>query len=514
MNSFKTTFVFALAAILAAGQSHFQTARASKFDKTDKAAASSKASRRTPTMVPGRLLVKYREGVSADRRNNLMMAAGAREDREIPRLGVQVIELPDVADLQAYAEVLAARPEVEFAEPDYLCYPVSSMVPDDPLYSSQWHLPAVSCPADAGMTSGSEQVTIALCDTGVDASHQDLAPMLVPGWNIVDNNSDTSPVSANGTWTAGTASAVGNNSIGLASPALNCRIMPVRVSSRTDGAALISTLAAGVVWAADHGARVASVSYMGAGSSLMRNAGKYIQDRGGVLVMAAGNTGTYCDVPDSPEIIVTSATDSADQVAGFSMIGPYVDLSAPGAGIQTTAPGNTYQAVNGTSCSTFLVARAVALMLSINPKLTPAQIDTKLKVTADDLGPAGWDPGYGWGRLNVGRALAAVAGMVGGTPDSMNALTDVIPPQVSFISPADGDQINGKTIVSITAIDDIAVTRVEFCADNFLMASWSTAPYIYKFSANRLARGAHVLKAIAYDAFGNSAETSINVTTR
>ena len=507
MNSLRTGCTLALAAILAAGQSHFQTVQASKFDNSDQTAAVSKASLQTPAMVPGRLLVKYRKGVSTEQQSNLMMAAGARQDREIAGLGVHVIELPDVADLQAYAKVLGTQPEIEFAEPDYLCYPSSSLLPDNASHSSQWNLRPISCPN--GMTSGSDQAIIALCDTGVDGSNPDLAPNLLPGWNIVDDNSDTSPVSANGTWTAQTAAGVGDNSIPLASSALNCRIMPVRVSSRTDGAALISTLAAGVVWAADHGARVASVSYMAAGSRLMRSAGKYIQDTGGVLVIAAGNTGAYYDVPDTPEIIVVSATDSTDAVAGFSTTGPCVDLSAPGDGILTTAPGNSYQAVNGTSFSTFLVARAVALMLSINPKLTPAQIDTILKATADDLGPAGWDPGYGWGRLNVGRAIAAAKGMAAGTPDPV---PDVIPPQVSFLSPGNDDRVSGNITILITAIDDIAVTRVEFCADNYLMESWSSAPYICSFKANRLARGSHVLKAIAYDAFGNSAATTINVT--
>jgi len=437
----KTILAVGLAAFLLATQS--QVIRVTNAD-TGKAAGPqemSETARMKPIAVSGRLLVKYRAGVSSNRRNSLMMVASARADREIPGLGIHVVELAYGADDETSVQALRAQPEVEFVEPDHLCYPVSTMEPDDPMYTSQWHLPAISCPTAWGMTSGSDQITIALCDTGVEATHPDLASKLVPGWNVVDNNSDTSPVASHGTWTAGTAAATGNNSIGIASPALNCRIMPVRVSSLLSGAAMQSDLAAGVVWAADHGARVASVSYMGAANSTMMDAGRYIQSKGGVLVMAAGNTGTYNSAPDTPDIIVVSATAPGDSLAGFTTTGAYVDLSAPGSSILTTAPGNAYQAVSGTSFSTPLVAGAIGLMLSVKPDLTPVQIDTILKVTADDFGPAGWDPGYGWGRLNVGRAINVVEGMVAGAPDTT-------PPAVGFLNPQIGGDTNGLIGIS------------------------------------------------------------------
>jgi thermitase len=505
-------YTLVLAALLAVGQANFQTANASKTKESDQFAGISKASRRMPEIVPGRLLVKYRAGVSTSRRNNLMMAAGARIERDLPRLGVHAIELPEGADMNAYAEMLRSRPEVEFVEPDYLVYPVGEMVPDDPMYGSQWHLPAVSCPAAWGMTMGSDQITIALCDTGVEASHPDLASKLVPGWNIMDNNSDTSPVASHGTWTAGTAAATGNNAIGVASPALNCKIMPVRVSSRSDGAALISALAAGVTWATDHGARVASVSYMGADSGLMINAGKYIRDRGGVLVMAAGNTGTYFGAPDAPELIVVSATDSSDRIAGFSTTGSYVDVAAPGVGILTTAPGSAYQYVNGTSFSTPLVAGSIGLMMSLNPGLTPAQIDTILKVSADDLGPAGWDPGYGWGRLNIGRAIGIVEGMMMGSADTTR-------PALGFAQPQVGGTnngligISGGERISVNALDDRAVASVSLLADGAPVGTMSSAPYTFYCDTSSYADGSqHTLTAVATDEAGNSTSIAMVVT--
>ena len=512
----KTVLTVWLAVLLVATQSHFLAARVTNADDGSVAGAQEMAdtARMKPIAVPGRLLVKYRAGVSSKRRNSLMMAAGVRSDRVLSGLGVHVMELAEGADEEAYARVLRSQSEVEFVEPDYLCYPVAAMIPDDPLYSSQWHLPAVSCPIAWGTTSGSDQVTIALCDTGVDATHPDLASKLVPGWNVVDNNSDTSPVSSHGTWTAGTAAATGNNSIGVASPALNCRIMPVRVSSLSSGAAMQSDLAEAVVWAADHGARVASVSYMGAANSTMTDAGRYIQSRGGVLVMAAGNTATYNSAPDTSDIIVVSATAGGDSLASFTTTGTYVDLSAPGSNILTTAPGNAYQAVNGTSFSTPLVAGAIGLMLSINPNLTPAQIDTILKVTADDFGPSGWDPGYGWGRLNVGRAINLIKGMLAGAPDTN-------PPAVGFVKPQIGGPSNGLIgisageLVQVNALDETGALEVSLFADGLPLGTTTSAPYTFFCDTSMYVDGSqHTLTAVARDHAANTTSIATTVTVR
>ena len=173
------------------------------------------------------------------------------------------------------------------------------MTPDDPLYSSQWHLPVVGCPEAWAMEDGGDDIVLALCDTGVEATHPDLATKLVPGWNVVDDSPDTSPVSPHGTWTAGTAAAVANNAIGVASPAFNCQIMPIRVSSRTDGAATISNLSEGVVWAAIT-ARAWPRQLSWRRNCLSGRGRPHLQSRGGVLVMASGNTALTFRWPTVP----------------------------------------------------------------------------------------------------------------------------------------------------------------------------------------------------------------------
>lgn len=510
----KTLFTLTLVAILLSAQARLVAASSAhpQTSKESEAAQITATSRMKPMAVSGRLLVKYKSGVSKSRQRSLVKAVAARSDREISNLGVHVIDLQDGADKEVFAKVLRGQAEVQFVESDYLCYPAEMMVPDDPLYASQWHLPAISCPQAWGMSTGSDQVTIAICDTGVEATHPDLASKLVPGWNVVDGNSDTSPVASHGTETAGTAAATGNNSLGVASPALNCKIMPVRVTSRADGAALISDMAAGVTWAADHGARVASVSYMGADSDMMAAAGDYIQSMGGVLVMASGNTGTYDAVADSSSIIVVGATTSTDTVAAFSTTGALVDLAAPGLNVLTTSPGGSYQNVSGTSFSAPLVAGAVGLLLSLNPTLTPAQIDTILKVSADDFGSQGWDPSFGWGRLNVGKAATIVEGMMTGADDTN-------PPAAGFLHPQIGGDINGLIgvshgeLVEVNALDDRAISEVKLLADGALVSTATAAPYKFSWDTSSFVDGSqHTLTAIAKDETGNVRTVSTSVT--
>src|SRR5690606_30750166 len=140
------------------------------------------------------------------------------------------------------------------------------------------HLPKISAPLAWDMTSGSAAVTIAICDTGIDASHPDLAGKLVPGWNAYSNNNDTSDPTGHGTAVAGIAAAASNNGIGIASVAGNCRIMPIRIGNAT-GATSSSVIANGIIHAADHGARVVNVSFGVLGSPLVTSAAQYLHSR-------------------------------------------------------------------------------------------------------------------------------------------------------------------------------------------------------------------------------------------
>ena len=365
--------------------------------------------RTSPQFVRGRLLVKFKANIDSLHAQQVIAALGARHETEIQGAGVQVVALPDQASEQAFAHAFQSRPEVEFAETDSLLKP-QQISPNDPLYPA-WYLEKIEAPNAWTITTGSSNVVIAVLDTGVDGTHPDLAAKLVPGWNIYNNNDDTRDVYGHGTPVAGVAGASSNNGIGVASVAWGCGLMPVRVSDFS-GMAPASTIASGLSWAADHGARIANISYYVTGNKTISSAAKYFQSKGGVVVAGAGNYGTTETIQDDPYIVTVGATDPQDVIYYYSNRGNNLDLVAPGNNT-TTLIGGLYGAGGGTSFAAPVVSGVAALMFSVNPSLTPTDVVDLLKANADDLGPVGWDITYGSGRVNAARAVAAAANWTG-----------------------------------------------------------------------------------------------------
>ena len=227
--------------------------------------------------------------------------------RKLQQINAHIVKVAPQAE-DAIIRALSNNPHVDYAEKDRLVE-LSAITPDDPKYASQWHLPKIQAPA-AWDASAGNGITVAILDTGVEASHPDLVDNLVPGWNVVSNNSDTSPVRWHGTSVAGVVAATSNNALGVASVAWGAKIMPVRVSNTSDGVAQWSDLASGILWAADHGAKVVNISYdVAAGSYLLDDAAQYLRNKGGVVVNAAGNANTDGGYSDDPYMITVSATD-------------------------------------------------------------------------------------------------------------------------------------------------------------------------------------------------------------
>lgn len=493
----RIVIALALTAMLV-GLSPFFTSRAA----APQVAAQAKVRR---LAAPGRVIVKFRNDAAATDAEQFIGAHSLVRRMEARRL--QVIEIPSDLDASSYARFLEQMPGVEFAEPDYLIYPAST-APNDPLYNSEWHLSTINASSAWGVSTGNSQIILAVCDTGVDGTQPDLSSQMIPGWNVVDNNNDTSPVHPHGTWVAGTAAAASNNGVGVAAPAMDCRIMPVRITSRSDGGAATSDIVAATIWAVDHGARVINVSYAGYGSSAISDAAQYARGKNCIFVMAAGNDAGYVPNNEDPNIIAVSATGPSDGLAGFTSTGPYIDLAAPGVSIWTTGLQGTYESVNGTSFSAPLVAGVAALMLSASPALTAAQVDALLKVSADDRGAPGYDTGYGFGRLNAGRALELT------WMKAVNA-PDVTAPGLRFLTPLP-DGLVGQTrgeLVQIDAVDDRQVRRVSLYADDVLVGQTTAAPYAFTWNTSALADGSlHTLRAVATDMAGNTASLQFPVT--
>jgi thermitase len=450
----------------------------------------------TSRYVRQRILVQFRPNIGSSHAHQIIAGLGARHVNEIGDTGVHILDLPYSASERAMVQTFASRPEVEFAELDQL-RPMQQVIPNDPLYANlnAWSLGRIKGPDAWAMTTGNSNVVIAILDTGVDGSHEELAGKMVAGWNAYDQNSDTRDVQGHGTMVAGTAAARGNNGIGVASVAWGCSIMPVRISD-IYGYAADSTIASGLTWAADHGARVANVSYNVAGSSTVSRAARYFQRKGGVVTVAAGNQGMVIDVADDPYLLTVGATDSNDVLYPWSNTGSGVDLVAPGSAF-TIANGGGYAVATGTSNAAPIVAGAAALLFSLNPNLTPAQVQDALEESADDLGESGFDTSYGSGRVNLERALSSASGS-GTTPD-------LIAPTVSITSPADGATLSGTINVRVDARDNVAVQRVEFFVDGVLTSSSVTSPFTFRWNTRRLAAGPHTIQTKAYDAAGNAA---------
>ncbi|MEV6343845.1 S8 family peptidase [Actinoplanes sp. NPDC051851] len=287
----------------------------------------------------------------------------------------------------------------------------------DPYRSQQWDFSTLHV-ADAWKVSTGADVTVAVIDTGVDATHPDLEGQVLTGYDEIDDvaGGNTDP-NGHGTHVAGTIAALTGNGTGVSAIAPGVEILPVRVLDATGGGDTSAT-AAGVIWAADHGADVINMSIGGTEQdTTLDNAITYARSKGVVVVAAAGNEraeGSPTEYPGaSPGVIAVAATDWSDTVASYSNQGDYVDVAAPGSGIISTYPPalgkGSYVTMNGTSMATPHVAAVAALLKAYDPDLTPDEVETALESSAVDLGTAGRDDDYGYGRIDAAAALATVA---------------------------------------------------------------------------------------------------------
>ena len=449
--------------------------------------------------VPGRLLVQPRAGLAEAEFDKIIKKQGGKQVGKIEGINVRVIQLPPQASEKAVEAMLKNNKHLKFAERDMIVRPEGTA--NDTYYSSAWHLPKIGATTAWDVTTG-DNVVIAVLDSGVDATHPDLAGRLIPGWNFYDNNSNTADVFGHGTLVAGSASANTNNGVGVASVAGNALIMPLRISA-TDGSASFSNMAKALTWAADKGAHVANISYQSvSGSATVASAAQYMKNKGGVTVVAAGNTGVEQTFAPTDTMISVSATTSSDAVASWSSYGSYVDVAAPGSGIWTTKKGGGYGSANGTSFASPVTAAVIAMMRSVNPVLPPADLEKILISTAVDLGTAGFDKKFGHGRINAAAAVSAAQSA---------KVSDTSAPTVGIGAPIAGAKVSGLVAVDVSASDNVGVTRVELFVNGTKFASDTTAPYSFSWDSAAVADGNASLTAYAYDAAGNFASRAVTV---
>jgi subtilisin family serine protease len=390
----------------------------------------------------------------------LALRGGAQVRAVAPHAHELLVDLPPGSDLTAAAARFARQPGVRAAVPDRPVYP--DLIPNDPLYHLQWHLPKIHAPAGWSVTTGLSSTIIAIIDAGIDTTHPDLAakvwnnpspgsdpsyPNDLHGWNFVENNNDVDPVPmlgqsnsvvSHGTLVAGTAAAVTNDDYGCAGVDWQAKLMPLKIFDN-NGNGTVANVVLAMDYAIAHGAKIINMSLGGSWTTAYTPAIEAAYNAGIVVVCAAGNQSQglsddqstwespVCNDGPNPlqdnMILGVGATDQQDRLAYYSNYDTstghhFVDLCAPGNAIygplfyEAGFPGfETWWGTDtGTSFSSPQVAGAAGLLLAQNPTWTPAQVYAQLKATTDNIDAV--NPGYvgeTGGRLNIARALGVVA---------------------------------------------------------------------------------------------------------
>ena len=372
------------------------------------------------------VIVKFAGDVSSAQRAALFDTAGVnRKIGTVTGLGAQVVNVQ--GDPAVVARRLNRSVLVSYAEPNFILR--ATAIPNDPLFPELYGLNNTgqtggSADADIDAPEGwdaaglgafpaSGGTKIGIVDTGIDSSHTELSGKavdcaaslggLLTSGTCADDN-------MHGTHVAGTIAAKANNSAGVAGVAFNSPLSICKALYTAAGTGMTSDVAACIVWAHQRGAKVISMSLGGGASTTLKNAVAAAWENGSaagsVLVAAAGNDGDgTLNYPAAyPEVISVAATDHNDARATFSNANADVEVAAPGVNVLSTIPGGQYAELSGTSMATPHTSGVVGVLRQLFPADTASGIRSRLDAAVDDLGPAGRDQSFGFGRVNLCKA--------------------------------------------------------------------------------------------------------------
>ncbi len=422
---------------------------------------------KTNTTGDAEVLVRFKPGVSLDRIRAIAAANHDSLDDEIESVpGLAAIDDLDNADAQAVANQYAAMSDVLYAEPnfkikldpiqkdeahpsDLVSRKVSGEVPNDPMFNEQWALNNLG--QDGGKeradldalkawetTQGSDDVVVAVLDSGVDFKHTDLAVNMwhrpaniapyrddelgtfndINGFNGTDKISDPMDDNGHGTHCAGIIGAEGDNGIGISGINWHVKIMPLKFLSR-GGFGTTEDAIEAINYTIDrkkHGVNIriisaswGSNSYSKALEDTIRAAG----DAGILFVAAAGNDGSdndrrphYPSNYDLPNVISVAALDRNDELASFSNFGvKTVHIAAPGKQIVSTWLKDAYREASGTSMATPYVSGIAALIVADDADITMQELRERLLGSVDKLPSLSSKVASG-GRVCAANAIA------------------------------------------------------------------------------------------------------------
>src|SRR3954464_1266785 len=264
-------------------------------------------------------------------------------------------------------------------------------------------------------------VKVGVVDTGIRATHEDLAGKLancaqsrIAGVLLSGSiqEGSCSDDNGHGTHVSGTITGNANNGKGVAGVAFNSPLAMCRALGGPLGSGSTSDVANCITWLSDKGASVSSMSLGGGDSTTLRSAVQYAwkSGNGAVIVAAAGNDGdSTVNCPAGyAEVVSVAATDNNDARASFSNANADVEIAAPGVNVVSTYNGSntSYTTLSGTSMATPHAAGVAAIIRGRNPTVTPPPARSKLDASVDDLGPAGRDTSFGFGRVNLAKAAS------------------------------------------------------------------------------------------------------------
>jgi thermitase len=356
-------------------------------------------------VVPGEFLMRdtpinreaIERNVNVDLERGTLEPAWRIEDYTERAIKLRKLDPPYMI---VHAPVSADRSSIVDMQPNYVAYMFDDV--NDPYAGQQYSLDRMQVREAWDVSHGSGTV-VAVLDTGTDATHPDLAAKVLAGYDFVNRDENATDDHGHGTHVSGIVCAATNNGVGVAGVGYDCQVMPVKVLNAA-GSGNHADIAAGIVWATDHGAQVINMSLGGLyPSDVLHQAVRYATDRGVNVVAAAGNDGSTQDnYPAAyPEAISVCATDSNDNVAAWSNRAASVDVCTPGVGVLSTVRGGTYQAWSGTSMATPNAAGVIALLRAAGRDASAAR--ARLEGTLDQVNAPR-------GRVNAARALAGAVG--------------------------------------------------------------------------------------------------------
>ncbi|CAM4285081.1 S8 family peptidase [Paenibacillus tarimensis] len=359
-----------------------------------------KAERGWAPHEPYQVIVSFEDGVTDDERKRMIRAAGCTVMDSNVHLGTYTLR--SSRKMRRVLEHFNSMQGIHYAEPNYLYE--ATYIPDDPFLPDYQYGPQViQAPEAWDVTVSRPDVVIAILDTGVHASHPDLATKLTAGYNFVENNEMPIDRNGHGTHVAGIAAAATDNGLGIAGIAPNTRLLPVKVLG-DNGTGNLNQVANGIIYAVNSGAQIINLSLGSAASAVtLQNAVRFAADRGVILVGAAGNNGV--SVPNYPaaysEVIAVASTTMHDVRSSFSNYGMWVDVAAPGDRILSTYLGGNYAYLSGTSMAAPHVSGVAALLVSQGR--SQAEARAAIQQTADPVpGTGEW---WVYGRVNAAHAV-------------------------------------------------------------------------------------------------------------